>query len=469
MRGDVIFLENTKKMNTPVKVSIVLAIITIVAVIGTALTGCVNVGSDLSNMALPVGLLGICMIIMTLVWNKTGLIVRIILGLVIGIVLALICPDELSFITMCGDLFVKALKAVAPILVLFIVMGAIAQHKAGQETNIKHIIILYLIATFMAALVAVIASFMFKVKLLLPDAPDDVPTPPGGLSEVIQNLLGNIVDNPINALLNMNFIGILAVAILFGLAFRVASDNTKKVLEDIANATNKVVTWVIKLAPFGVMGLVFNVVATTGIKKMVTEYGKIILLLVGTMIFIALIVNPIIVFVKTRKNPYPLVLKCLVKSGLYAFFTRSSAANIPVNMELCEELGLDEDTYSISIPLGATINMGGAAITISILTLAAAHTVGVEVGFGTALVLSVLSALSACGASGVAGGSLLLIPLACSLFGIPMDVAMQVVGIGYIIGVIQDSCETAINSSTDVLFTATAEIAKKKLKKQSKK
>ena len=393
-------------------------------------------------------------------WNKLSLVKQIILGLILGIILALLCPSKLSFITIFGDLFVKALKAVAPILVFFIVMAAICSHKVGQKTNMKSIIGLYLLGTFLAGVSAVLASFIFKLNLVLPEVASSDVTPPEGVGEVLRNLIFNIVANPVDALATANYLGILAWAILLGLALRHASEATKTVIGNISDAVSQVVRWVIKFAPLGVMGLVFNSIATTGFDGL-KSYGSIIILLVGTMLFDALIINPIIVFLNTKKNPYPLVLRCLKDSGITAFFTRSSAANIPVNMELCEKLDLDPDTYSISIPLGSTINMGGAAITISILTLATVNTLGIAVDIPTAIILCVVSALSACGASGVAGGSLMLIPLACSLFGIPADIAMQVVGIGFIIGVIQDSCETALNSSTDVLFTATADIKAK--------
>ena len=327
----------------------------------------------------------------------------------------------------------------------------------------KRVLVLYLVGTFLAGTLAVIVSFIFPVELALAEGAGDV-TPPEGIGQVLQTLIFNIVSNPIDALLNANYIGILAWAIVLGIALRGASDATKNFLGEISDAVSTVVRWVIKLAPLGVMGLVFDSIATTGIEALLS-YGKLIVVLVGAMFADALIINPIIVFLNTKQNPYPLVLKCLKDSGITAFFTRSSAANIPVNMRLCEELKLNKDTYSISIPLGATINMGGAAITIAILTLAATHTLGIEVDILTAVLLCVLSAISACGASGVAGGSLLLIPLACSLFGIPNDIAMQVVGVGFIVGVIQDSCETALNSSTDVLFTATAELAEKRKNK----
>lgn len=397
-------------------------------------------------------------------WNRISLVKQIIIGLIIGIILAVAFPTQLNGITIFGSLFVGALKAVAPVLVFFLVMSAISHHKAGQKTNMKSIIGLYLLGTLLAALAAVVASFIFKLQLVLPESTSDI-APPGGIAEVLRTLVFNVVSNPVSALLNANYIGILAWAILLGVALRHASETTKNFLGDISDAVSQMVRWIIRFAPLGVMGLVFDSIAVSGLATLL-EYGKLIVLLVGTMLFDALVINPIMVYVGTRENPYPLVLKCLKESGITAFFTRSSAANIPVNMRLCEELGLDKDTYSISIPLGATINMGGAAITISILTLAAANTLGIAVDLPMAVLLCVLSAISACGASGVAGGSLLLIPLACSLFGIPNDLAMQVVGVGFIVGVIQDSCETALNSSTDVLFTATAEFAARRKNKK---
>ena len=394
-------------------------------------------------------------------WNRLSLVKQIIIGLVIGIVLALVAPQQLGGIMpIFGTIFTRALKGVAPVLVFFLVMFAICQHKSGKKTNMKRVLVLYLVGTFLAGTLAVIVSFIFPVELALAEGAGDV-TPPEGIGQVLQTLIFNIVSNPIDALLNANYIGILAWAIVLGIALRGASDATKNFLGEISDAVSTVVRWVIKLAPLGVMGLVFDSIATTGIEALLS-YGKLIVVLVGAMFADALIINPIIVFLNTKQNPYPLVLKCLKDSGITAFFTRSSAANIPVNMRLCEELNLNKDTYSISIPLGATINMGGAAITIAILTLAACHTLGIAVDIPTAIILCVLSAISACGASGVAGGSLLLIPLACSLFGIPNDIAMQGVGVGFIVGVIQDSCETALNSSTDVLFTATAELAEKR-------
>lgn len=392
-------------------------------------------------------------------WNEISLVKRIICGLIIGIVLGLVVPQATA-LSLLGNLFVGALKAIAPILVLFLVMSALAKHQEGKQTNMKHIIGLYLLGTFLAGLMAVIASFLFPVTLTLAQSTSDI-TPPSGIGEVLNTLMMNLVANPVDALVKANYIGILAWAVLLGIALRRAPEGVKVGIESIAEAISQIVRWIISCAPFGVLGLVFTTISQQGIDSLFS-YGKLIVLLVGTMAFVAFVVNPIIVFIGIRKNPFPLVLKCLKDSGITAFFTRSSAANIPVNMRLCAELGLDRDTYAVSIPLGSTINMGGAAVTISILALAAAHTLGIQVDFASAVVLSVLSAVSACGASGVAGGSLLLVPLACSLFGIPGDIAMQVVGVGFIVGVIQDSCETAINSSTDVLYTAVAELSKRR-------
>lgn len=388
-------------------------------------------------------------------WGQLSLVKQIIIGLIIGIILSITIPEVAKPLVILGSLFVGALKAIAPVLVLFLVMSAIAQHKSGHQTNMKSIIFLYLLGTFLAGLIAVIVSFIFPVSLTLAKGAEDV-TAPGGVVEVLKTLLLNIVDNPVKAIYNANYVGILSWAVLLGLALRNASDTTKTVISNVSDAVSKIVTWVIKLAPLGIMGLVIESITTNGIESLLS-YGKLLAVLLGCMLFLALVVNPIIVFVCIRQNPYPLVFTCLKESAMTAFFTRSSAANIPVNIKLCEKLGLDKDTYSVSIPLGATINMGGAAITISVLTLAAVHTLGIQVDIPTAIILSVLAAVCACGASGVAGGSLLLIPLACSLFGIPPEIAMQVVGVGFIIGVLQDSFETALNSSTDVLFTATAE------------
>ena len=393
-------------------------------------------------------------------WYKLSLVKRIIAGLVIGIILAVTIPDIAKPITIFGALFVGALKAIAPILVFFLVASAISQHKKGQQTNMKSVIVLYLLGTFLAALVAVVASFLFPVTLTLGSGVEDV-TAPGGVVEVLKALLLNVVDNPIKALFNANYIGILSWALMLGFTLKNAAASTKLMLSNVSDALTEMVRIVIAFAPLGIMGLVFDVIATSGIGVLL-GYGKLLAVLIGCMLFVALVVNPIIVYIYIRSNPFPLVFRCLRESGITAFFTRSSAANIPVNMTLCEDLGLDRDTYSVSIPLGATINMAGAAVTISVLTLAAVHTLGIPVDFGTALILSILAAISACGASGVAGGSLLLIPLAASLFGIPNDVAMQIVGVGFIIGVLQDSFETALNSSTDVLFTATAEFAERR-------
>lgn len=378
------------------------------------------------------------------------------MGVVLGLILGLIVP-KFQVIGLLGTLFVGALKAVAPILVFALVAHALSQTQKGQKTNMKMVIFLYLVGTFSAALVAVVASFLFPMRLVFSDiaSTTDI-TPPQGVAQVFQTLLLNVVDNPINALATANYIGVLSWAVIFGLAFRHASHQTKDLLQSAAEVTSKVVTWVINLAPFGIMGLVFSTIASNGLAAL-KDYGLLLLVLVGSMVFVALVVNPLIALFVMKTNPYPLVFQCLRESGVTAFFTRSSAANIPVNMKLCEKLGLDPDTYSVSIPLGATINMAGAAVTINVLTMAAVHTLGITVDFGSALLLSVVAALSAAGASGVAGGSLLLIPVACSLFGIPNDLAMQVVGVGFVVGVIQDSCETALNSSTDVLFTAVAE------------
>lgn len=394
-------------------------------------------------------------------WNSISLVKRIICGMIVGAILGVLLP-KMEQIGVLGSLFVGALKAVAPILVFFLVIAAIAQHKKGAKTNMTHIVILYLIGTFAASLVAVLASFIFPVNLILAQGASDVQAP-GGIGEVLNTLLMRLVDNPINALVTANYIGILTWAIIFGFALKHSSETTKNLLGNISDAVSQAVKWVINMAPFGILGLVYSTVSTNGL-SVFASYGKLLAVLVGSMFFVALVVNPLIVWANIRTNPYPLVLRTLKDSGLYAFFTRSSAANIPVNMKLCKDLGLDEDTYSVSIPLGATINMGGAAITIAIMALSAVNTLGISVDIPTAIILSLLAAISACGASGVAGGSLLLIPLACSLFGIPNDVAMQVVGVGFIIGVIQDSCETGLNSSTDVLFTATAELSDRRRK-----
>lgn len=389
-------------------------------------------------------------------WNDISLVKRIIGGLIFGIVLGLVFPKALA-IGILGDLFVGALKALAPILVFFLVMHSLSKHEKGKSSNMKKIIMLYLIGTLLAAFTAVAASFIFPSTLTLTDVAEGAA--PDGIGEVLKTVLMNAVSNPIGAMVDANYMGVLLWAVIFGLALRSASDNTKDVLGNISDALSSAIKWVISFAPFGILGLVYTTVATVGIEAM-ASYLRIILILVGCMLVVAFIINPVIVFLNIRKNPYPLVFKCIKDSGIMAFFTRSSAANIPVNMSLCKNLGLDEDKYSISIPLGATINMAGAAITITVLSLAAANTMGISVDFPTAFLLSLIATVSACGASGVAGGSLLLIPLACSLFGISSDISMQVVGVGFIIGVIQDSCETALNSSSDALFTATAEFSK---------
>ena len=388
-------------------------------------------------------------------WRKTSLIKKITIGVVIGLFLGILVPKA-SAIGLLGQLFVGGLKAIAPLLVFTLVISALSQHREGGKTNMSTIIGLYITATFAAALIAVVVNYIFPLTLILKTPAKTDLLPPKGISEVCQSLLLKIVDNPIHAITEANYMSILFWAVIFGLAMRSSNQRTKDLMQTFADATSQVVKWIINLAPIGIMGLVFTSISENGI-GILGDYGLLILVLVGTMLFVALVVNPIIAFVMMRNNPYPLVLRCLKDSGITAFFTRSSAANIPVNMRLCEDLGLDKDTYSVSIPLGAAINMAGAAITINILTLAAVNTLGITVDFPTAFLLSVVAAVSACGASGVTGGSLLLIPVACSLFGISNDVAMQVVGVGFIVGVIQDSCETALNSSTDVLFTAVAE------------
>lgn len=389
-------------------------------------------------------------------WNRANLIKRISIGIVTGALLALIFPQA-SAISLLDQIFVGGLKAIAPLLVFTLVANALSQHQKEQKSNMKTVIILYLIGTFAAALVAVLANHVFPVTIELTAASSEV-RPPEGIGQVLSNLLLNLVDNPINTLSKANYIGILSWAVVFGVAMREASQQSKELLKTLADITSKIVEWIINLAPFGILGLVYTTISGKGFEAL-KSYGMLLLLLLGSMALVALVVNPLIVFIMLRKNPYPLVWRCLKVSGVTAFFTRSSAANIPVNMKLCRDLGLNPETYSVSIPLGSTINMAGAAVTINTLTLAAANTLGIQVDFGTALVLSIVAAISACGASGVAGGSLLLIPVACSLFGIPNDLAMQVVSVGFVIGVIQDSCETALNSSTDVLFTAVAEMS----------
>ncbi len=388
-------------------------------------------------------------------WTGISLVVRIVIGLVIGAILGIVVPQAAA-IGILGDIFVGALKASAPLLVFFLVISSLSNATNSHGGVIRTVIVLYMFSTFLAAIIAVIASKLFPVQLILVDAVTDTAAPQG-IFEVLKNLLLNIVANPISSLANANYVGILAWAVLIGLAFKAANDATKKVLGDISNGLSQVVTWIINLAPFGILGLVYTTVSQNGL-DIFTSYGKLLLVLVGCMLFIYFVTNPILVYWCIRKNPYPLIFKCLKKSAITAFFTRSSAANIPVNMKACEEFGLDKDTYSVTIPLGATINMDGAAITITVMTMATAYTMGIGVDIPSAIILSILATLAACGASGVAGGSLLLIPLACSLFGISDTIAYQVVGVGFIIGVIQDSVETALNSSSDLLLSASAEM-----------
>jgi serine/threonine transporter len=386
--------------------------------------------------------------------KRTSLVTRIILGLIAGIILALTAPEYASATGLLGKLFVSALKAVAPVLVFVLVIAAIANHKPGERTHIRPILFLYLIGTFSAAVVAVLASSLFPSTITLSTGAADL-APPGNISEVLLSLLSSAVANPVTALMEANFIGILVWAVGLGIAIRQGSETTRAVFSDLSHGVSLIVRVVISFAPLGIFGLVASTLAENGI-GVLADYAHLLAVLLGCMLFVAFVVNPLIVFWKIRRNPYPLVLTCLRESGITAFFTRSSAANIPVNLQLAEKLGLHEDTYSVSIPLGATINMAGAAITITVLTLAAVKTLGIQVDIPTAILLSVVASICACGASGVAGGSLLLIPLACSLFGIPSEVAMQVVAVGFIIGILQDAAETALNSSTDVLFTAAA-------------
>lgn len=389
-------------------------------------------------------------------YNSSSLILRIFIGIVIGVILALVFPKA-SFISTIGDLFVGALKAIAPVLVAVLVASSLCAGAAKLDRRFGTVIFLYVLSTLIAALLAVLASFAFPITLTLVGAAETATTAPMGIGEVLYNLLMSVITNPIGAITNANYIGILFWAALLGLALKkFASDNTKVLLSDLSDGVSQIVRWIINLAPFGILGLVFATVSSSGLNIFVS-YGKLLAVLVGCMLAMVLIVDPIIIAVKLRCNPFPLVFRCLKESGLTAFFTRSSAANIPVNMALCEKLELDKDVYSVSIPLGATINMDGAAVTITVMTLAAAHTMGISVDIPTALILSLLATVAACGASGVAGGSLLLIPMACSLFGISNEIAMQVVGVGFIISVIQDSVETALNSSSDVMYSATAE------------
>lgn len=397
-------------------------------------------------------------------WTSTSLVLRILGGLVIGAVLGLAVP-QWTGIGILGQVFVSALKAIAPVLVMLLVASSIAKAHGGLGDRFRTVVTLYLVSTFVAAVIAVVGSFLFPVTIRLQGVTDGGSAAPGGLADVFTTLLTNMVMNPVQALASANYIGILFWAIIMGLALKMlASQGTVKVISDLADVVSQVVKWVIQFAPFGILGLVFSSVSESGLEIFV-DYGKLILVLVGCMVFTSAVVNPFIAWLHLRKNPYPLYWKCLKKSGLNAFFTRSSAANIPINMELCEELGLDEEFYSVSIPLGCTVNMNGAAVTITVLSLAVAHTLGIEVSFASALFLSLIATLGACGASGVAGGSLLLVPMACSFFGIGNDIAMQAVAVGFIIGVVQDSVETALNSSGDVFFTAVAEFYDRKKKK----
>ena len=386
-----------------------------------------------------------------------NLVLRSAIGLVLGLALARLNPEWAKAVGVLGQFFVKSLRAIAPILIFCIVLSTIANKEVGSDSKIKPILVLYLVGTFVAALTAVILSFIFPTKLKLVAAAENI-APPEGIGEVIKSVAFNLVDNPLQALANGNFIGILVWAIGLGLTLRHASPSTKTFLADFSEAVSGVVKFAIALAPIGIFGLVAETFAISGFEAF-RGYARLLGVLLGAMAIVAFILNPLLVYLKIRKNPFPLTFICLRESGVTAFFTRSSAANIPVNMGLSKRLGLREEIYSLAIPLGANINMAGAAITVSVLTLAAAYTQGIVPDFSTALLLSVVASICACGASGVAGGSLLLIPLACSLFNIPNDVAAQVIGVGFIIGVIQDSAETALNSSTDVLFTAAVSIA----------
>ncbi|HJJ96012.1 MAG TPA: serine/threonine transporter SstT [Methanocorpusculum sp.] len=393
-------------------------------------------------------------------WNDINLVLRIACGIVIGAILALLIPQA-EVIGILGTLFVGALKAIAPILVFVLVISALSRGKANGGA-IGRIVIIYIIGTLAAAATAVVVFNFFPVNMPLADVAAEEFTGPATLFEEISNLITNIITNPVQAVVNGHFLGLLFWAVIFGLAFRRSSDSTKNFIKEVADMVSVVIKWVISFAPFGILGLVFTAVSTSGLSIFV-DYGLLIAVLVATMAAVIFIINPLIVFTQTHSNPYPLLFKCLKTSFIPAFFTRSSAANIPINLELCKTLKLNENTYSTTIPLGATINMAGAAITISIMTLACVHTLGINIPIYMQILLCFVSALAACGASGVAGGSLLLIPVACSMFGIPTDISMQVVGIGFIIGVIQDSMETGLNSSTDVLFTAAVEMREQRL------
>ena len=387
-------------------------------------------------------------------FTRLSLVTRIVIAIILGVLVAVVTPQYAPYLTILGDLFIKALKSVAPILVFVLVLSSIANFKVGSSNAyIKPIMLMYAAGMFLAALSAVIASIIFPSTLFLDLPAQGGLTPPGSLTEIFRNLLLSFIANPVTAIAEANFIGILAWSVALGIAFRHASDTTKGVLNDAANAVNAVIRLVISFAPFGIFGLVAVTFADAGLSTLMS-YAQLLAVLLGTMLFVALVINPIMVAMVTRANPYPLVLQCLRESAITAFFTRSSAANIPVNLDLAKRLGVPESTASVAIPLGAAINMAGASVTITVLSLAAVNTLGIPVSFTTMLILSVVATVSACGASGVAGGSLLLIPVACGLFGISSDIAMQVVAIGMVISVLQDSTETALNSSTDVLFTA---------------
>ena len=392
-------------------------------------------------------------------WTESSLILKIVTGLALGTVLGLVFPKA-SFIGIPGTVFIGALKAIAPVLVALLVCSAIAGSGSGIGERFKTVIVLYLLSTLIAALVATASSSIFRIELTLPAAA--AAEAPGGLKEIFESLFTRIVQNPVSSIAEGNYLGILFWAVVIGLALKlVASESTLKTLSDLSDAVSRVVTWIIQFAPIGILGIMYTNIAGNGLDIFAT-YGQLILLLVGTMLVVAVIINPFLVFLAIRRNPYPLVLRALKESGIPAFFTRSSAANIPVNMDFCERLGLDKDFYSVSVPLGATVNMNGAAVTITVMSLTAAHTIGVDIPLVIEATLSIVAAIAACGASGVAGGSLLLIPMACSMMGISNDVAMEVVAVGFIIGVIQDSVETAVNSSGDVIFTATSEYYSRK-------
>ncbi len=387
-------------------------------------------------------------------WVSLSLIQRILIGLVIGALIGFFGPEGLMPIELLGTLFVNALRAVAPLLVLFLVINSLCQTKLPK--SMTTVALLYAVSTLIAALVAVLASYLFPVTLTFSGVEEATDSAPSDIGEVILSLLNSMISNPVDAVANQNYLGILVFAIVIGIALRRSSQATHDLFENISAAISTVVRWVIACAPFGILGLIYTSVSENGVNIFI-EYGKLLIILLGCMTFVALVANPLLTFLTIRRNPYPLVWRCLKDSGITAFFTRSSAANIPVNLELCRNLGLSKDSYSVAIPLGATVNMAGAAVTITVMTMAATHTLGISVNLFTAVVLCVLAAISACGASGVAGGSLLLIPLCCSLFGIDSSIAMQVVGIGFVIGVIQDSVETMINSSSDALFCAAAD------------